>query len=60
VTVGLCGKDVPVPTDIPPQLPEYHLHKPDVPRVPPDKLKTDWLPAQLSGGDAEAEEGTNE
>ena len=53
--VGLTEMLVPEPTDVPPQLPEYHCHEAPLPNEPPDKLNVDELPEQIVAGLALAE-----
>ena len=44
VTVGATTSGDPVPTDVPPQLPEYQFQFAPVPKDPPDTDKeVDWL-----------------
>ena len=47
VTPGLRTGEDPVETKVPPQLPEYQLHKAFVPRLPPVRLKVVELPLQI-------------
>jgi len=53
--VGLTEMLAPEPTDVPPQLPEYHCHEAPLPNEPPDKLNVDELPEQIVAGLALAE-----
>ena len=47
VTAGLMVKLLPVPTEVPPQLPLYHFQLADVPNVPPFTDKVVLLPLQI-------------
>lgn len=38
---------LPVPTEVPPQLPLYHFQAPPAPSVPPDTLSVVDLPKQM-------------
>ena len=42
--------DVPVAKGVPPQLPVYHFHIPDVPVLPPEKPSVDIIPEQIWDG----------
>jgi hypothetical protein len=44
--------DVPVPTGVPPQLPEYHCQVAPKPSEPPLSVKVDDCPAHIVAGDA--------
>ena len=48
---------VPVPTNVPPQLPEYHFHDPQEPNVPPLTVNVDVPPTVILAGLAVAEVG---
>ena len=54
VTVGETEIDVPVPSRVPPQEPEYQFQVPPVPRDPPVKLSVVGWPSQLGFTLAEA------
>ena len=54
VDVGLTEMLAPVPTCVPPQLPEYHSHDAPVPREPPERLNVVELPLQIVEGLADA------
>ena len=45
--VGETVTDDPVPTDVPPQLPEYHFQLAPVPRAPPETDSVVELPLQI-------------
>ena len=47
VAAGATVTLLPVPTDVPPQLPLYHLQLAPVPRLPPLTLKVVFLPRQI-------------
>jgi hypothetical protein len=47
VTAGDTARDVPDPTDVPPQLPVYHCQVAPVPRVPPVMESVVAPPAQV-------------
>ena len=49
--------ELPVPTDAPPQLPEYHFHEAPSPNEPPVTAKVLGLPEQTEVGFAEAPVG---
>jgi hypothetical protein len=57
VVVGETLMDEPVPTKVPPQLPEYHTQDAPDPKAPPDTLNTLEPPPQSGLGLALAEEG---
>ncbi len=54
VEVGLTEMLSPVPTDDPPQLPEYHCQAAPVPSEPPERLNVVELPLQIVEGLADA------
>ena len=45
--VGLTVTDEPVPTKVPPQLPEYHFQLAPVPRLPPLTVRVVLPPLQM-------------
>ena len=47
VAAGATVTLLPVPTDVPPQLPLYHLQLAPVPRLPPLTLSVVFLPRQI-------------
>ena len=47
VAAGATVTLLPVPTDVPPQLPLYHLQLAPVPRLPPVVLSVVLLPLQM-------------
>ena len=47
VVAGTTVTLLPVPTDVPTQLPLYHLQLALVPRLPPLTLKVVFLPRQI-------------
>ena len=47
VVAGATLTLLPVPTDVPPQLPLYHLQLAPVPRLPPVVLSVVLLPLQM-------------
>jgi len=47
VVVGLTVIPVPVPADVPPHEPEYHLQLPPVPKLPPVKPNAVLCPKQI-------------
>ena len=47
----------PVPTNVPPQLPEYHFHDPQEPNEPPLTVKVEVPPTGILAGLAVAEVG---
>ncbi len=47
VEAGATVTLLPVPTDVPPQLPLYHLQLAPVPRLPPVVLSVVLLPLQM-------------
>ena len=51
---------VPVPTFVPPQLPEYQIQEEPVPNEPPDTDKVVLLPLHTGFGAADAEEAAVE
>ena len=51
---------VPLPTDVPPQLPEYHCQAAPVPRVPPVNDKVEDEPEHMVEGKAETAVGATE
>lgn len=54
VDAGDTGKLAPVPTNVPPQLPEYHCQVAPVPSTPPVMLMVVELPAHTGLGAADA------
>lgn len=46
--------ELPVSTNVLPQLPEYHFHEAPVPKVPPDTLNVVELPGHEVPGFADA------
>jgi hypothetical protein len=58
--VGETEMLAPLPTGVPPQLPEYHSHEAPVPSVPPVTLSVEELPAHISACTAEAPVGASE
>jgi hypothetical protein len=57
VAEGLTEIDEPVPTEVPPQPPEYHFHDAPDPSEPPWTLSVDELPLQIVVGLAVAPVG---
>ncbi len=55
MAVGETVMDVPVPTWVPPQLPEYQIHCAPVPNDPPVSVKVLDSPELIDGGLADAE-----
>ena len=47
VVAGATVTLLPVPTDVPPQLPLYHLQLAPTPRLPPLTLNVVFLPRQI-------------
>ncbi len=47
VAAGATVTLLPVPTDVPPQLPLYHLQLAPAPRLPPLTFKVVFLPRQI-------------
>ncbi len=47
VVDGLTEIEAPVPTSVPPQLPEYHFHEAAVPSEPPFILNEELLPLHI-------------
>jgi len=47
VDAGLTLNELPVPTEVPPQLPLYHFQLAPVPNEPPLMLKVVEVPAQI-------------
>jgi len=47
VAAGATVTLLPVPTDVPPQLPLYHLQLAPAPRLPPLTLSVVFLPRQI-------------
>lgn len=60
MVLGDTLMEEPVPTKVPPQLPEYHFHDAPVPKEPPETLNTVEPPPQTGLGLALAEEGAEE
>ena len=54
VDAGETENGLPVPTKVPPQLPEYHRQVAPVPSEPPETLRFVELPAQIGFTDAVA------
>ena len=52
--VGETEMDVPIPSRVPPQEPEYQFQVPPVPKVPPAMLSVVGCPSQLGFTLAEA------
>jgi hypothetical protein len=48
VEAGVTVMLVPVPNEVPPQLPLYHFHVAPVPNVPPFTLKVVFWPTQIA------------
>jgi hypothetical protein len=46
-TVGLTVRLVPVPTEVPPQLPSYHFQLAPAPNLPPEKVSVLLCPKQM-------------
>ena len=47
VEAGATVTVLPVPTDVPPQLPLYHFQLAPIPRLPPLTLNVVFLPKQI-------------
>ena len=60
VTAGATFMLVPLPSAVPPQLPEYHFHTAPVPSEPPLNVISDESPAQILEGVAVADTGATE
>ena len=56
-TERLPFEPVPVPTNVPPQLPEYHFHDPQEPNEPPLTVNVEVPPTGILAGLADAEVG---
>ena len=50
--MGFTVKLVPVPTEVPPQLPLYHFQLAEVPKVPPFTLSIEGRPPHIEVTDA--------
>ena len=54
---GLTTSGLPVPTNVPPHEPVYHLTTVPVPPPPPTKVRVDGEPLHTDAGDAVADVG---